>query len=377
MLCKDSTGAIQGIDPGESIQAFDDSDLHSGYYSCSVLEKEAFVTERRDPMPAPMFSIIIPVYNTEKELERCVRSVTCQTFHDFELILVDDGSRDNSGALCDTFAREDERIVVIHQENSGSSEARNTGARAAKGKYLLFLDSDDMWSDPEALENLSIIIQRNSVDVICFGVEIFDDDGSFVKSRIPTEPSCDAVSKESVLKHLVYSNQYFSASYVKAIRRDFFFENDLSFVKGLVSGEDGEWSGRVMVRCRSIAAMPSAFYKRIRRAEGGITSFIGKKNILDVFRAIEIGLQYVDQHAENSILRELYLEYWAYQYAMLFGLAYRLHRDPEYKTIIDLFRRYKWLLEYDHVKKVKAVRCLTAMLGVRGAISTISLYFRN
>ena len=83
-------------------------------------------------MIKPMFSIIIPVYNTEKELERCVRSVTCQTFRDFELILVDDGSRDRSGVICDLLADEDSRIVVIHQRNAGCSEARNASCRNDK-----------------------------------------------------------------------------------------------------------------------------------------------------------------------------------------------------------------------------------------------------
>lgn len=328
-------------------------------------------------MPEPLFSIIVPVYNTEKELERCVRSVTCQTFRDFELILVDDGSRDNSGALCDSLAAEDVRINVIHQSNAGSSEARNTGARSAKGKYLLFLDSDDMWSDPKALERIDLIIKNRAVDVVCFGVEIYDDDGKFVKARIPTEYSGADNSKETVLRHLVFTNQYLSASYVKAIRKEFFCDKNLFFTKGLLSGEDGEWSARVMVGCRSIAVFPSAFYKRIRRKEGGITSSIGKKNILDVFRTIDNGTQFIDQNAESDALKEIYLEYWAYQYAMLYSLAYRLHTDPDYHAIVGKFREYKWLLQYDHVKKVRAVKLLTAAFGIKGALRTLSLLYHS
>lgn len=327
-------------------------------------------------MSNPMFSIIVPVYNTEKELERCVRSVTCQSFRDFELILVDDGSKDRSGAICDAFAAEDSRVVAIHQQNAGSSEARNTGIRAAKGRYLLFLDSDDLWDDSDALEGLYGVIEKEPVDVVCFGVKIYEDDGTFVKERLPKAYLCEDRSKETVLRHLIYSNQYFSASYVKALRREFFMENKLFFVKGLLSGEDGEWSARVMVCCHSIGVFPNAFYKRIRRKEGGITSSIGKKNILDVFRAIENGLVFVEQRAETQELRDLYLEYWAYQYAMLYSLAYRLHKDPDYGMIIDRFRQYKWLLKYDHVKKVKGVRSLTAAFGIRGAIRVLSFYNR-
>lgn len=327
-------------------------------------------------MSGPMFSIIIPVYNTEKELERCVRSVTGQTFRDLELILVDDGSRDNSGALCDAFAAEDPRVKVIHQQNSGCSEARNSGVRAAQGEYLLFLDSDDMWDEADALEQIVCIVKEKPVDVVCFGVKIYEDDGTFVKTRVPEEAAEDDDSKEAVLRRLIYTNQYFSASYVKALRREYFIENGLFFVKGLLSGEDGEWSARIMVTCRSIAVFQSAFYKRIRRKEGGITSAIGKKNILDVFRAIERGLEFIDRKAESDSLKQLYLEYWAYQYAMLYGLAYRLHSDPEYPALIERFRKYKWLLRYDHVDKVRAVRRLVRLIGVRGAVPALSLYYR-
>lgn len=327
-------------------------------------------------MSNPMFSIIVPVYNTEKELERCVRSVTCQSFRDFELILVDDGSKDRSGALCDAFSAEDSRIVAIHQQNAGSSEARNTGIRAAKGDYLLFLDSDDLWDDVSALEKLNALILEQPVDVVCFGVRIYDDDGSFVKERLPQPCQGDDQSKEAVLRHLVYTNQYFSASYVKAIKRAFFLAGDLFFTKGLISGEDGEWSGKVMVRCNSIAVFPYAFYKRIRRSSGGITSSIGVRNIQDVFRAIQAGTALVEEKAESEALRELYLEYWAYQYAMLFGLSYRLHRDPAYPDIIKSYQAFKWLLRYDHVKKVHAVRILVSMLGVRGAIRAAHIIFK-
>lgn len=328
-------------------------------------------------MNEPRFSIVVPVYNTEKELERCVRSVTCQSCRSFELILVDDGSRDRSGALCDAFSAEDDRIVAIHQQNAGSSAARNTGIQAARGKYLLFLDSDDLWDDASALEKLSNLIDDHPADVICFGVRIYDDDGTFVKERLPKPYEWADTSKEAVLRQLVYSNQYFSASYVKAIRREFFVQGDLFFTKGLISGEDGEWSGKVMLRANSIAVLPEAFYKRIRRESGGITSSIGVRNIQDVFRAIKAGTELVEEKAESETLKKLYLEYWAYQYAMLFGLSYRLHKDSAYGEIIQNYQKFRWLLRYDHVKKVRAVRVLVTLFGIRGAIFLLSKIYQH
>lgn len=115
-------------------------------------------------MPNPQISVVIPVYNVEKYLERCVKSVTQQTFTDLEIILVDDGSTDSSGVMCDKFAEEDDRIRVIHKENGGLSDARNTGIEAARGNYIGFVDSDD-YIDLDMYEYLYTIISKEDADV--------------------------------------------------------------------------------------------------------------------------------------------------------------------------------------------------------------------
>ena len=97
----------------------------------------------------PMVSIIIPVYNAETTLRRCVLSVLGQQYEDFELLLIDDGSSDGSGGMCDEFARKDARVRVVHKKNAGVSAARNDAIRLARGRYLQFLDSDD-WITPDA-----------------------------------------------------------------------------------------------------------------------------------------------------------------------------------------------------------------------------------
>ena len=91
----------------------------------------------------PIFSIIVPVYNTEQFLDKCVSSILAQTYNDFELILVDDGSPDNCSQICDKYAQSDSRIKVIHKKNSGVSSARNLGISVARGTYIWFVDSDD------------------------------------------------------------------------------------------------------------------------------------------------------------------------------------------------------------------------------------------
>ena len=104
-------------------------------------------------MKSPAISVMIPVYNSESFLRRCVDSATAQTFRDIEILLIDDGSTDSSGQLCDALARTDNRIRVIHRKNGGVADARNTGLDHARGEYLIFLDSDD-YIDADMLETL-------------------------------------------------------------------------------------------------------------------------------------------------------------------------------------------------------------------------------
>lgn len=113
----------------------------------------------------PLVSIIVPVYNAEASLRRCVESVLGQEYADFELILGDDGSRDGSGALCDSFAAADSRVRVLHKENSGVSDTRNQAIAMARGRYLQFLDADD-WITPNATKLLVRTAEEHQCDLV-------------------------------------------------------------------------------------------------------------------------------------------------------------------------------------------------------------------
>lgn len=129
----------------------------------------------------PLISVIVPVYKVEAYLPACVDSILSQTFSDFELILVDDGSPDACGAMCDGYARENSRIHVIHQENGGLSAARNAGLDIAKGKYVTFVDSDDVIMR-DYLRELYLAITKNDAEVACCKFQNFEDDKPDVES---------------------------------------------------------------------------------------------------------------------------------------------------------------------------------------------------
>ena len=114
------------------------------------------------------FSIIVPVYKVEQYLDDCVNSVLSQSYKNFELILVDDGSPDSCPQKCDEFQLSDQRVKVIHKKNGGLSSARNAGLDIASGTYIAFLDSDDFWDDLEALEEIACRLQETEADVMLF-----------------------------------------------------------------------------------------------------------------------------------------------------------------------------------------------------------------
>ena len=129
----------------------------------------------------PELSIIVPVYKVEKYLPRCIDSILAQTFGDFELVLIDDGSPDGCGRICDEYAQKDKRIVAIHQKNMGVSAARNAGLDIARGRYIGFVDSDD-WIEPQMYEVMMDAIRENGADMAVCGVRYADEDGKFTRA---------------------------------------------------------------------------------------------------------------------------------------------------------------------------------------------------
>ena len=170
----------------------------------------------------PEISIIVPVYRVERYLERCIDSILAQTFHDFDLILIDDGSSDHSSEICDDYSRKDDRIIVIHQENKGVSAARNAGLDIVEGEYIGFVDSDD-WIEPDMYEGLLNYIKSKRVDVSICGANIYSAAGDYIKSDLIGD---SLIEKEELLKDIFGKpnkiggsccNKLFSRSILKGI----------------------------------------------------------------------------------------------------------------------------------------------------------------
>ena len=210
----------------------------------------------------PRVSVIIPVYNVETFINRCVDSVLSQTLSDIEIILVDDGSPDDSPAICDEYALQDTRVKVIHKQNGGLASARNAGMREAAGEYIFFVDSDD-WIDEEALEELTGIADTNHVDFVrfrpmyagwpdhedgdlCdFGTEDMLHEGEYKKCSIIRDIyPCLIATKQLTLGPIV-------AAWRSLYRRDFIEENQLFFDDTVRYSEDTLFSAKVVCAASS------------------------------------------------------------------------------------------------------------------------------
>lgn len=177
---------------------------------------------------SPRVSVIVPVYKVEKYLPECIDSILAQTFTDFELILVDDGSPDNSGKICDDYATRDSRIRVFHKENGGVSSARNLGLDNARGKWIAFADSDDTVGE-KYLENL---LPSGNDELVVGGAIVVERDG-----RMRAEQRRDEVlsCRDAIRIRKIYRS---GAPWAKIFRRDIIAKNSLSFNENIVFSED-------------------------------------------------------------------------------------------------------------------------------------------
>lgn len=166
----------------------------------------------------PLISIIVPVYNVKDYLEKCLQSICVQTYKNLEIILIDDGSSDGSGELCDLFAQRDGRIKVIHQTNAGQSAARNRGLAVAQGEFLGFVDSDD-WIEPDMYEFLYHLLKANGADISICSHYI----ETAVKTRVKhSSGQFSSFSREEAIRTLVEDKRIRNYMWDKLYKRQLF-----------------------------------------------------------------------------------------------------------------------------------------------------------
>ena len=196
-----------------------------------------------------LISAIVPVYNVEKYLYRCVDSILKQTYENFELILIDDGSPDNCSQMCDELSEKDSRIKVIHQENQGLSAARNSGIKIAKGNYLTFIDSDD-WISNTMFEDLINLIKEKNADISICNFIVTDGNAIYKKN---TKAEEKLYSKDEFMKIIlrVNSNRCIHYAWGKLYKKDVIEKNE-HYPVGMLN-EDVEGMFKAVLKSEKIA----------------------------------------------------------------------------------------------------------------------------
>lgn len=239
-------------------------------------------------------SIIIPVYNVAAYLPAAIESVLGQTFEDFELILVDDGATDGSGALCDGFARADSRVRAIHQENAGVSAARNTGLEAARGDYIGWVDSDDL-IERDMLSRMITLAEEHGADI----VQCEHDRSGSLNDAERTE-TVEIMDGPAFVRRIFtkqggrYTNQV--ALWSKLYRKELF--DGIRFPEGRVY-EDEQQTYKVCLRAEKIVETPDVLYHYVRREDSIITGETPKK-MLDKQQALLDRLHYLPEKLPDT-----------------------------------------------------------------------------
>lgn len=212
-----------------------------------------------------IISIIVPVYNVEKYLPDCVDSILNQYVEDFELILVDDGSTDKSGKICDDYAEKDKRVKTVHQKNGGVSRARNVGLDIASGEYVTFVDADD-WVHPSIYSTMLRTAKEENVDVVACGIARYSEDNEFLFSELDNE--------ERLTQWLLMASGYSMPNYLSGSSCNKVFKRsiikDVRFIEGVKMSEDRIFLFEAFKHCQTGYKIPDILYN-VKERNGSAT----------------------------------------------------------------------------------------------------------
>ena len=303
------------------------------------------------------FSVIVPVYNVEKYLNECIDSILSQTFTDFELILVDDGSKDNSGVICDEYAQKDDRVKVIHKENGGQSSARNCGVDCAQGKYAIFLDSDDFFASNAFFAELKDAI-KDETDVAVFRYYKYFNENK--KEECGGKLADMAFeNKGELFAQLVKRDAFFCSCWSKCTSLQLLKKSGIRFDENLRC-EDMDWYYSVIEKAQNFTVIDKA-YVCYRQRENSVTSTLNEKSVVDNIITInkwkDIFMAKQDGVEKDALLASL-----AKLYCNLL-IAYSRNKQALKHLKKDIFQ-FKALLRYAWNPRTKVIYRFSKIFGL-------------
>lgn len=287
-----------------------------------------------------LVSIVIPIYNVENYLNQCIESILNQTYKNLEIILVDDGSTDNSPRICDSYQSKDKRIKVLHQTNKGLSNARNTGMYNSNGEYIYFLDSDDYLAN-NAIEKLIDIAYNNDLDAIYFGANVINQNGNVISNhhlsnRYHRKNHYSKIYTGSELfKMLIKNNEFYSCVPLSFYKRD-----SIKHTFSDIVHEDELFTIQQLYCCNRVMCIDDNLYIRRFRDNSITTTYKTHSHYLGMVNVIK-GL-FAISNIDKSILRYIGTLYFA-----TFRIYYLLSNN-EKELVIDSKNELEKLIKTDN-----------------------------
>ncbi len=296
------------------------------------------------------FSIIVPVYNVEKYLERCLDSICNQSYTNIEIIVIDDGSTDNSREIYEKFAGNDERIVIIKQENQGLSGARNAGMCRAAGEYLIFVDSDD-YIDSDTCERFNAIIENSFPEIIIGNAVVHEGNTSYSMAHTNLHENMPYTGIE-YSRLSISAREWYSMVWMGCYKREFIECNSLRFKVGICH-EDLEILPILFLAAKAVAYMDKPFYHYCLRPDSITTSdsdnYLNKK-CSDIMSVLEDWNRVFSQDQYLSIKRLL-----NGMLAKQFLYFSRLYKNTDIKRVNGVDFAFLWQNALDYKEKGKAL----------------------
>lgn len=318
------------------------------------------------------FSVILPIYNVEKYLRECVESVLNQTFTDYELILVDDGSKDGSGVICDEYGvKYPDRVKVIHKPNGGQADARNFGMNEATGKYTVYIDSDDFVISNKFLSDVHDKIIESDADVVVYKfVKFYDDTKKFEKCSFELV-SEKGLSDDEYLLETVKKDAYYGMAWIKAFRTALAKDNGIEFEKGL-TGEDMDWYFSLVLSAKKIVSLNET-YIAYRQREGSVTKTMKLKNLTDFICILEKWNKIINE-TDISETKRLALKGVLAKYYSNLLIDYIRVKDREKKRYKKRIKALSKLLDFSLSARPAKMRKFYKCFGFNGTILLLKLY---
>ena len=311
-------------------------------------------------MATPKISVIVPVYNTEKYLKQCIDTLTDQTIKEIEIIIVDDGSKEECANLCDELAENDERIKVLHKNNEGQGIARNCGVKVASGEYIAFVDSDD-YVDTEMYQTLYSVAEKNNADIVMSGVTFvggntFSKSGEYIEKNYFDK---ETVFEKEDVKQLILGvvgalpsdsdDSRYGVSVCKNIfKRSMILENEIEFVsERKVISEDTIFMVDFLRYSIKVVGIPYAFYRYRRNDESFSKSYRS-----DRFEKVLIFLDTLEEHIKSVASKDeydLYFKRLIQGYARILCSQEIMNAKENKIKYSNLCKRLKMICENDMV----------------------------